>query len=292
MINLTDIDEIEKLLTRHGFRFSKSMGQNFLTAKWVPEQIAEESNLDEKTAVLEIGPGIGCLTVQLAERAGKVLSVELDEKLIPILGETLQGRDNIEVLFGNILKKDIPELVEENFEGYRPVVCANLPYNITSPILAKLLESKCFDTITVMVQKEVALRICSDCAKEDYSAFSVFCQWYAEPKILFDVGPECFVPRPKVVSSVVKFDIRKEPPAEVLDEKLFFNIVKAAFSQRRKTLVNAMSSGLGSFTKSDIQKAIENVGLPADIRGERLNINEFAQICNYLTRMKVNDLYV
>ena len=172
MRELTDIDVIRDVLGRHGFHFSKSKGQNFLTAAWVPEEIVDRAGLDENTGVLEIGPGLGSLTVKLSEAAGKVLAVELDETLMPVLAETLQGCENTEVLFGNILKKDVAQLVEENFQGLRPVVCANLPYNVTSPVLAQLLESRAFQQITVMVQKEVAQRICAGAGNTDYSALS------------------------------------------------------------------------------------------------------------------------
>lgn len=284
MRELTDMDVIRDVLGRHGFHFSKSKGQNFLTAAWVPEQIAEEAGLDKQTAVLEIGPGLGSLTVQLSERAGKVLAVELDETLMPVLAETLQGCENTEVLFGNILKKDVKELVEENFQGYRPVVCANLPYNVTSPVLAQLLESRAFSDIVVMVQKEVAQRICADAGNKEYSAFTILCQWYAETEMLFDVSPDCFTPRPKVTSTVIRLTPRPETPEEVDDERLFFRLVRAAFNQRRKTLPNALASGLGEYSKEELQKCIIQAGFPENIRGEALSIHDFAQIANALTR--------
>lgn len=283
MRELTDIDVIRDVLGRHGFHFSKSKGQNFLTASWVPEAIAEQANLDRDTAVLEIGPGLGSLTVKLSEHAGKVLAVELDETLMPVLAETLQGCENTEVMFGNILKKDVGKLVAENFTGMRPVVCANLPYNITSPVLAQLLESRAFEQITVMVQKEVAQRITAEAGCKEYSAFTVLCQWYAVPELLFDVSPDCFTPRPKVTSSVLQMTMRAEPPVEVMDEKLFFRIVRAAFNQRRKTLPNALASGLGEYTKQNLQKVIVEAGFSENIRGEALSIHDFAQIANSLS---------
>lgn len=284
MRELTDIDVIRDVLGRHGFHFSKSKGQNFLTAAWVPEEIVERAGLDENTGVLEIGPGLGSLTVKLSEAAGKVLAVELDETLMPVLAETLQGCENTEVLFGNILKKDVAQLVEENFQGLRPVVCANLPYNVTSPVLAQLLESRAFRQITVMVQKEVAQRICAGAGNKEYSAFSILCQWYAEPELLFDVSPDCFTPRPKVTSSVLQLTTRPSPPEQVLDEKLFFRIVRAAFNQRRKTLPNALASGVGEFTKQELQNIIVETGFSENIRGEALSIHDFAQIANALTQ--------
>ena len=195
-MELTNLRQVQALLQRHGFRFSKSMGQNFLTAAWVPERIAEEAGLDQNTGVLEVGPGVGCLTEQLSLRAGKVLSVELDKALKPVLAETLAGRENVTVIFGDVLRQNLPALVSEHFPGLRPVVCANLPYNVTSPLLAAFLEAGCFETITVMIQKEVAQRLCARPGTAAYGAFTVFVNWYAEPEMLFDVSPGCFVPQP------------------------------------------------------------------------------------------------
>ena len=217
-MKLTDYGEIQELLLRHGFRFSKSMGQNFLTADWVPQQIADAAGLDENTGVLEIGPGIGCLTEQLSKRAGKVISIELDRSLMPLLSETLSGCENTEVIFGDALKLDLKEIAEKDFAGLKSVVCANLPYNITSPILTKLIESDCFESITVMIQREVAKRICAGAGEEDYSAFGIFVQWYMKGEILFDVPPGCFVPQPKVTSSVIRLTKRNERPASVKNE--------------------------------------------------------------------------
>ena len=188
-MKLTDINQIKALLTRHGFRFSKSMGQNFLIADWVPEDIVAAAGIDRDTGVLEIGPGIGCLTAKLSDRAGKVLAVELDRALQPILAETLEGRDNVEILFGDVMKQDLPALVEAHLAPLRPVVCANLPYNVTSPVLTALIRAGCFEQITVMVQREVARRICAGAGSADYGAFGLFVQWYTQPEILFDVPP-------------------------------------------------------------------------------------------------------
>lgn len=289
-MNLTDIDVIRELLYKNGFRFSKSMGQNFLTSAWVPEEIAESAGLDENTGVLEIGPGIGCLTAELSKRAGKVVSVELDRRLMPVLAETLAGCDNTQVVFGDILKMDLSEIIKNDLAGLRPVVCANLPYNVTSPILSRILEARCFDSVTVMVQREAAKRICSGPGSGDYSAFSVFCGWYAESETLFDVPPECFMPRPKVTSSVIRMKIRKDPPAVVEDEKLFFRVVKAAFGQRRKTLANALSAGLCEYSKAELTQAVANCGICAEIRGETLGIDEFAQISDAVYRLRTADL--
>ena len=289
-MNLTDINEIKSILARHGFRFSKSLGQNFLTAAWVPERIADEAELDEETGVLEIGPGIGCLTRELSARAGKVVSVELDRSLMPVLAETLAGCENVEVVFGDILRQDLPALLEETMPGMRRVVCANLPYNVTSPVLTALLESGCFETVTVMVQREVARRICASPGKADYGAFGVFVQWHAEPELLFDVPPSCFVPQPKVTSSVIRLKKRETPPAEVADEALFFAVVRAAFNQRRKTLVNALSSQLPGMGKEEAERILTDLGYDPRIRGEVLELGGFAKICNEITKRKNTDL--
>ena len=227
-MNLTDIEQIRGLLIRHGFRFQKSMGQNFLTARWVPEQIAEMAGIDRNTGVLEVGPGIGCLTAELSDRAGRVVSVELDKSLKPVLAETLEGRDNVEIIFSDVLKLNIPELVEEKLQGLRPAVCANLPYNVTSPLLAAFIKAGCFDSITVMVQREVARRICAGPGSKDYGAFGIFVSYYTEPEILFDVPPSCFVPQPKVTSSVINLKKREKPPVKVCSEELLFRVIRAA----------------------------------------------------------------
>lgn len=277
-MKLTDINDIKKLLSEEGFRFSKSMGQNFLTAAWVPERIAEEANLDEGTGVLEIGPGIGCLTEQLSMRAGKVLALELDRSLKPVLKRTLSGRDNVEIVFADAMKTDIPALCLDRFGEMRRCACANLPYNITSPIITTLLEAKCFDSVTVMIQREVARRICARPGTADYSSFSVLVQWYAEPKMLFDVSPECFIPQPKVTSTVLRLDCRKEPPVSVKSERIFFRTVRGAFAVRRKTLLNALSSAFSELNKDELRNIIISCGFGEKIRGETLGIGDFAKI--------------
>ena len=284
-MNLTNPSELKALLNRHGFRFSKAMGQNFLIASWVPERIALEAGIDEGTGVLEVGPGVGCLTHELAQYSGRVLAVELDERLRPVLRETLADCENAEVIFGDVLKQDLPALVKEHFPGLRPVVCANLPYNVTSPLLTAFLEAGCFETVTVMIQREVARRLCAKPGTADYGAFTVFTQWHAEPEILFDVSPGCFLPAPKVTSSVVRLTVRKAPPVEVISEKRFFAVVRAAFNQRRKTLLNALSSGLSGFTKEQIAQAISDCGLDEKVRGEALGIAEFARLSDRLDAM-------
>ena len=271
-----NIHEIKDVLGRHGFHFSKAKGQNFLIQSWVPERIAREAGVEADCGVLEVGPGVGPLTDQLTRRAGKVLAVEVDTRLRPVLAETLGRRDNLELLFGDILKQDIPALVRDRFPNLRPKACANLPYYITSDILAALLEARCFETVTVMVQKEVAQRICAAPGAADYGAFSVFCQYHAQPEILFDVPPSCFLPQPKVTSSVLHLKVRSEPPAEVADEAFFFRVVRASFAQRRKTLVNGLSA-LG-IPKAQLIAAVAACGLPENVRGETLSIPQFAAL--------------
>ena len=258
---------IEALLKRHGFHFSKSMGQNFLIDPAIPYEIAESSRANEQNGVLEIGPGIGALSHELCERAGKVVAVELDKTLL----------DNFEVVSADILKTDIPALVREKFAGLTPIVCANLPYNITTPAITALIESKCFESITVLVQKEVAERLCAAPGTSAYGAFSVFMQYYTEPELLFAVPRECFEPQPKVTSAVLRAVVRREPPVEVEDEKFFFRVVYAAFALRRKTLVNSLMTAFGSqLTKEQVTQAVTSCGLEANIRGERLGLSEFA----------------
>ena len=281
-MDLCDIRDIKALLGRHGFHFSKSMGQNFLIESWVPRDIAEASGADEGFGVLEIGPGIGPLTVQLARRADKVVSVELDKALLPVLGETLAEYDNVEIVPGDIMKVNIPALLTEKMDGLTPIACANLPYNITTPVITALLEAGCFKQITVMIQREVAMRICAAPGSSDYGAFSVFCQYHAHCERLFDVGAECFLPTPKVTSSVIRLT-PKSKPEEVKNEDAFFRVVRAAFAQRRKTLLNSLSSVMGaSHSKEELRNAIIACGLPEDVRGERLGIPEFAALANVL----------
>lgn len=283
-MNLTDYRDITALLQRHGFRFSKSMGQNFLTAAWVPQQIAAESSITAADGALEIGPGVGCLTAELAKTAGRVTAIELDERLRGVLGETLADFDNVSVVFADALKADLPAICAETL-GERPwKVCANLPYNVTTPLITAFLEAGCFESVTVMIQKEVAQRLCAAPGTGEYGAFSVLVQWYAEPKLLFDVPPHCFVPQPKVTSAVVRMDRRAASPASVDDEKLFFRTVRAAFAQRRKTLSNALRSAFSELDRAAIESAMEETGLPPAVRGETLSIAQFAALSNAFLR--------
>lgn len=282
-MDLCDINELKPLLARHGFRFSKSMGQNFLIASWVPERIAAESGLDRLCGVLEVGPGVGTLTRELCARAGKVVSVELDKALLPVLEETLSQCPNGSVVSGDVMKLDLAALTAEKLEGLRPCVCANLPYNITTPVLTRLLEAKLFCGLTVMVQREVAQRICAAPGTKDYGAFSVFCQYHAKCERLFDVPPECFLPAPKVTSTVVRLTPLAAPPVETADEDAFFAVVRAAFAQRRKTLLNALSAAYGHrCSKDTLREILAACGLEENVRGERLGLAEFAALAERL----------
>ena len=286
MINVCDIHVMKPLLAEHGFHFSKAKGQNFLIAPWVPQSIAEEAGVDETAGVLEIGPGIGPLTQQLALRAKKVCAVEVDERLKPILQMTVGEFENLEILWGDVLKQDVSALVQEKFQGLRPMACANLPYYITSPILTALLEAECFDSVTVMVQKEVAQRIAAAPGTADYSAFTVFCQYYAEPQLLFDVPAHCFLPQPKVTSAVIQLNVRKERNWDILDEEVFFRLVRASFAMRRKKLSNGLASGFPELGKAGAAEVIAAAGFDENVRGETLSIPEFAKIANEIVKRR------
>lgn len=286
MVNVCDIQVMKPLLAEHGFHFSKAKGQNFLIAPWVPQSIAEDAGVDETAGVLEIGPGIGPLTQQLCLRAKKVCAVELDERLEPILDITVGEFDNLEIIWNDILKLDIPALVAGEFPGLRPMACANLPYYITSPILSALLEADCFDSVTVMVQKEVAQRIAAAPGSADYSAFTVFCQYYAEPNLLFDVPAHCFMPQPKVTSAVIQLQVRKQRSWGALDEDIFFRTVKAGFAMRRKKLSNGLASGFPELGKTGAAEVLEAAGFDANVRGETLSIPEFVLIANEIVKRR------
>ncbi len=281
-MELCNYRQLKPLLERHGFHFSKAKGQNFLIASWVPERIADTCGADGECGVMEIGPGVGCLTEQLSLRAKRVLAYELDERLRPILAETLAGRENVQILFADAMRRDLAADAAAHFPSMRVKLCANLPYNITTPVLTKACEAGCFESITVMIQKEVAERICAAPASAEYGAFSVFSQWYTEPELLFSVPAGCFMPPPKVTSAVVHMPCRRQKPAEV-DEAAFFRVVRAAFSQRRKTLANGLSS-LGG--KELAMAAIEQCGFDERVRGETLGIAEFAALTNAIERLK------
>ena len=284
MIDVCNPAVIRELLAKYGFHFSKSKGQNFLTQRWVPERIVRASGIDKTCGVIEIGPGFGPLTQELCQKAGKVVAIEVDQTLQPVLRETVGEFSNLEILFADALKTDLPAMVAEEFSGLRPAACANLPYYITSSVLTKLLEGRCFSLITVMVQKEVAQRICAAPGSGDYSAFTVLCNYHAQPELLFDVPASCFLPQPKVTSAVVCLKVRTEPPAELLDEHTFFRTVRAAFAQRRKTLLNALSSGFSELGKSELAETLHTCGISPMVRGETLDIPSFAALSNALYR--------
>ena len=280
-MNLADINTIKKFMGE-GFAFKKSMGQNFLINPEVCPRMAEAA-ADKDTAVLEIGPGIGVLTRELSRVAGKVVAIELDNSLKNILPRTLDGCENTEVIFGDAMKMDLKALIEEKFSDYKKIaVCANLPYYITSPIIAMLLESRLpIDNITVMVQKEAAERICAKVGSRESGAITVMVNYFAESEILFNVNKESFMPPPKVTSSVIKLNVRQKPPISVADEAFFFRFVKACFAQRRKTMLNTVSNTM-HIEKDIIRAALKELGIPETVRSEQLSMEQLAEIANKL----------
>lgn len=284
MIDVCDIQAMRPLLAAHGFHFSKAKGQNFLTAAWVPERIAAASSVDGAAGVLEIGPGIGALTQQLCLRAGKVCAVELDRRLEPILAQTVGGFENLTLIWGDALKLDLAGLAAREFPGLRPMACANLPYYITTPVLTALLEADCFDAVTVMVQKEVAQRIAARPGTADYGAFSLLCQYYAQPELLFEVPADCFLPRPKVISAVVMLRTWKERPWGIRAPALFFRTVRASFAMRRKKLQNGLAAGFPELGREGAAAVIAESGLPENVRGETLDIPQFAALAAQIAR--------
>ena len=283
-MNLCDRRTIEELLTRHGFRFAKSMGQNFLIEGWVPRDTAEVCGADENCGVLEIGPGIGPLTQQLCRRAGKVVSIELDERLYDVLGETMGEFENFTLVKGDAMAVDFPALVAQHFGGLRPLLCANLPYNITTPVLEKCIFSRCFDSITVLIQKEAAERICAKAGSPDYSVFSLQMQYYTDPQIMFEVEPDCFFPAPKVTSAVLHCPVRKTPPVEVVSEQALWRTVKGGFALRRKTLANSLQSAY-PYSKEQLTEVIVSCGLAPTVRGEKLTLEDYASLTNALAAL-------
>lgn len=279
-MELSNIGTIKDILGRHGFTFSKSLGQNFLINPSVCPKMAEQSGAKKGVGVIEVGPGIGVLTCQLAERADRVVAIELDKRLLPVLDETLAEYDNIRIINDDILKIDLKKLIETEFSGMEVVVCANLPYYITSPVIMKLLEDRLpINALTVMVQKEAAQRICAEVGSRQSGAVTVAVNYYAKPQILFGVSAGSFMPAPKVDSAVIRLDILKEPCVQVEDEELFFKVVKAAFSQRRKTLPNSLSAGL-QISKVTVTNALNRANVPVNYRAEQLTMEQLAKISN------------
>ncbi|MBQ9521099.1 MAG: ribosomal RNA small subunit methyltransferase A [Oscillospiraceae bacterium] len=281
-MNLCNERELRPLLERHGFRFSKSMGQNFLIDPEIPAAIADASGADKSRGVLEIGAGVGSLTAELSKRAGKVVSVELDRALLPVLSETMSGLDNVEIVPGDALKLDLSALAAEKFQGLTPIVCANLPYNITSPMLEKLILTPCFQSVTVLLQKEVAERLAVPEGSGDGGAFSLFLRYHMVPELLFGVPREKFLPRPKVDSAVLRCTRRTTPAVDVADEAYFFRVVRGAFLLRRKTIVNSLAAALPELSKDIIRDAVRACGLPETVRGERLTLQDFAELSRRL----------
>ena len=281
--DLTDINTVKKLLSRQGFTFSKSLGQNFITDPAVCPKMAALCGAAENDGVLEIGPGAGVLTVELAKVAKKVVSIELDPRLLPVLAQTLDGLRNVEVLCQDVLKTDLRGLLKTHFaDCARVFVCANLPYYITSPVLTFLLESGCpFAGITVMVQKEAAARLCAEVGTRESGAITVAVRYRSVPELLFGVKNTSFTPPPKVDSSVIRLTPREAPPVRLTDEAFFFKTVRAAFSQRRKTAANGLSSGLG-LPKAAIFAVLEQMGLPQSVRAETLTLEQFAVLSDLL----------
>ena len=284
MKNLSDISVVKDLLSRHGFKFSKALGQNFLINPTVCPRMADACGADENTGVIEVGPGFGVLTAELAKKAKKVVSIELDERLLPVLDETLADFDNVEIINSDVLKVDLHKLIEEKFSGMKVAVCANLPYYITSPVIMHLLESRLpVENITVMVQKEAAQRLCAPVGSRDAGAVTVAVDYYADAQKMFDVSAGSFMPAPKVDSSVIRLNVRKEPPIELCDEKMFFRMVKAVFAQRRKTAANSISAGM-ALPKDVVYQAIEAAGYSENVRAESFTLNELAALSNEIWR--------
>lgn len=272
------------IIRSHNFSFQKRYGQNFLTDTHVIDKIMDAADLTKDDHVIEIGPGIGSMTQYLCERAGHVSAIEIDRELIPILNETLKEFDNISIINDDVLKVDLERLIKERGMKGKTKVVANLPYYITTPIIMGLLENHVpVDSIIVMVQKEVADRMQSGPGSKDYGALSLAVSYYCEPHIVANVPPNCFIPRPKVGSAVICLDLYDDPPVKVMDEGFMFRLIRAAFNQRRKTLVNSISNAAGlGISKQDVAKALEDMELPETIRGEALTLDRFAQLSDHL----------
>ncbi len=285
MENLTNINVIKDIFERHGFTFSKALGQNFIINPSICPKIAEMGNAGKGFGVIEIGTGVGVLTNELAKRADKVAAVEIDTRLIPILQETLAEYDNVTVINADVMKTDLNAVIEENFKGLDVAVCANLPYYITSPIIMYLLESRLpIKSITVMVQKEAGVRLCAKPGSRECGAVTAAVHYYAEPKLLFNVSRGSFMPAPNVDSCVIRLDIRDSPAVSVTDEKFFFRVVRGAFSQRRKNLANSLSSSM-SADKQTVISAIKAAGLSENIRPEQLTLQQFADVSEHLSSL-------
>lgn len=286
MPELTDLSVIRSLCEKYDFALSKGFGQNFIINPGLPPKIVDASGVDKSWGVLEIGPGIGVLTKELARRAAKVVSIEVDERLPPLLAETMAGVENFKLVLQDVLKADLRALIEEEFPGMPVAVCANLPYYITSPILMRLLEEKLpIQHITVMVQKEAADRITATPGTRQAGAISYAVDYYAQPRLLFTVQPGSFYPPPKVTSAVIQLQVREQPAVQVENEEGFFKLVRAAFGQRRKTAANSISSGLG-LPKAQVAAALEAAGLSPTARPEQLTLEDFCALQKALDAAK------
>ena len=273
---------IKEVLGRHGFRFSKALGQNFLIDPRVCPRMAAESGAAECAGAIEVGPGLGVLTYELAQVAKKVVAIELDQRLFPVLGETLADCPNVELVQGDVLKLDLHALIQEKFGGQEVCVCANLPYYITSPVIMGVLEGGLpLKSITVMVQKEAAERICAQPGQRACGAVSVSVHYHSQPQVLFGVSRGSFLPPPNVDSAVIRLDLRREPPVQVADEAWFFRVSRAAFAQRRKTAANSISASLG-LPKAQVEAALGAAGIPGAARAEQLSLEQFAALANAL----------
>ena len=285
MADLGSAKSTASIINKYGFSFQKRFGQNFLIDEHVLDKIVDAALIGKEDGVIEIGPGIGTMTQRLCEAASKVVAIEIDKELIPILSETMSGYDNVKIINADVMKTDLDKLIRDEFSGMSVKVVANLPYYITTPIVMSLLENHLpVESITIMVQKEVAQRMQAGPGTKDYGALSLAVQYYADTYIAANVPPNCFMPRPKVGSGVIRLTVRKEAEVEVADEKLMFSLIRAAFNQRRKTLVNAVTNFPGlDYTKEDIEKALAGLGISEKIRGEALSLQEFADLSNILT---------
>lgn len=290
MENLSNIGTIKEILSKHGFTFSKALGQNFLVNPSVCPRMAENCGADKETGVIEVGPGIGVLTNELAKVAKKVVAIELDKRLLPVLKETLADHDNVKVINDDVLKVDLHKLISEEFPNMNVVVCANLPYYITSPVIMKLLEEKLpISALTVMVQKEAGQRICAEVGSRQSGAVTVAVNYYSKPSLLFNVSAGSFMPAPKVDSCVIRLDVSSEPTVSVIDDKSFFRVVKGAFAQRRKTLSNSMSSSMG-IDKQTVKAILEKAGIPENARAEQLKMEQIANISDALYQSEKGEL--
>lgn len=285
MSDLGNAAKTAEVIKKYGFSFQKRFGQNFLVDGHVLDKIVDAAMIEKEDGVIEIGPGIGTLTQRLCERASKVVAIEIDKELIPILKDTLSDHSNVKIINADVMKLDMSALIKEEFNGADVKVVANLPYYITTPIVMSLLEKHLpLSSVTIMIQKEVAQRMQAKPGTKDYGALSLAVQYYSDTYIAANVPPNCFMPRPKVGSSVIRLTVRQSPETEAKNEKLMFDLIRAAFNQRRKTLVNAISNYAGlTFSKEEITKALSKLSLPSDVRGEMLDLQQFAALSDVLT---------